>query len=147
MTGVAQGVEAMLPGQLCISGHEQTTDRQVTLCLLHSLMSMKHLLMQGPMYGSALLSCFSFVLALFVCSTNNCAQDDGLWSIHSSQPCALALQAGAQCGSTAELCSLPVLCVCLQCLGLCLVSNLQCVSHFCTCQVESSWARSDEGSA
>ena len=46
----------------------------------------------------------------------------------------------------AELWSLSVLSVDLQCLGLHLVPRLQPVTDFCTCQVESSWARSDEGS-
>ena len=57
------------------------------------------------------------------------------------------MPAGAARGSTAELYSLSVLSVDLQCLGLRLVSKLQRVCHFCICQVESSWARPDEGSA
>jgi hypothetical protein len=38
MTGVAQGAEAMLPGQPCIFGLEQTPDHQVTLSLLPALL-------------------------------------------------------------------------------------------------------------
>ncbi len=47
----------------------------------------------------------------------------------------------------AELLSLFVLSMDLQHLGLRLLTKLQCVRDFCTCQVESSWARQDEGSA